>query len=252
MLGAIIGDVVGSIYEFNNIKTKEFPLFQEGCHITDDSILTIAVAQILKNKWQNDKDKIIDALKDWGCKYWKAGFGNKFFQWMIDPKRREPYYSCGNGAAMRISPVGWYANSEDEVKKLSLAITQVTHNHPEAIKGAEVVAMCIYYSRKGKDKDFIKRYIENNYDINFDYEDLRKNFKHLEETCQATVPQALYCFLISNDFEDCLRTTISIGGDCDTTSAISCSIAEAYYGIPTELENKIKSYLTNEMIEILQ
>lgn len=250
MLGAIIGDIVGSVYEFNNIKTKEFPLFQKACRPTDDSVLTLAVAEMIVNGEVDDNNKIIDTMKKWARKYWRAGFGNKFFQWMMDPKNREPYYSCGNGSAMRISPVGWYANSEEEVKKFSNAVTAITHNHPEGLKGAEVVAMCVYYARIGKDKDFIKSYIKLNYNVDFDYEDLKKNFRHLEETCQATVPQALYCFLISNDFEDCLRTTISIGGDCDTTAAMSCAIAEAYYGIPEHIKNEALTFLDEDMLDV--
>ena len=150
------------------------------------------------------------------------------------------------------APVGWYANSEEEVKRLSKAVTEVTHNHPEGLKGAEVTAMCVYYARIGKTKEFIREYIEKNYNVDFDYFDLIRNYQHLEETCQATVPQALFCFLISNSFEDCLRTTIAIGGDCDTTAAISCAIAEAYYGIPEEIKQEAMNYLEKEMINILE
>ncbi len=252
MLGAIIGDVVGSVYEFNNIFTKEFNLFGEYNRLTDDSIMTIAVAEILKNNQQDDKEAIIDNLKKWGMRYRDAGYGDRFYVWLKYPERRDPYYSCGNGSAMRISPVGWYANTEEEVRRYSRAITEVTHNHPEGIKGAEVVSMCIYYARIGKTKKFIKKYIESQYDIDYDYEELKQNFRYANITCQETVPPALYCFLISKDFEDCLRTTISIGGDCDTTSAISCAIAEAFYGVPENIKSKINTYLTEEMKQILE
>lgn len=251
MFGAVIGDIVGSKYEFNNIKTKEFPLFSNGCCFTDDTVMTVAVAEVLKNGWHKDKDKIVDTFKKWGRANLQAGFGNKFFLWLVGSDR-EPYNSCGNGSAMRVSPVGWYANSEEEVKQLSKAVTEVTHNHPEGLKGAEVTAMCVYYARTGKSKEFIREYIEKNYNVDFDYFDLIRNFQHLEETCQVTVPQALYCFLISNSFEDCLRTTIAIGGDCDTTAAISCAIAEAYYGIPEEIKQEAMDYLEKEMINILE
>lgn len=250
MLGAIIGDIVGSVYEFNNIKTKEFPLFSKGSCMTDDSIMTIAVAEIMKNGYVNDKNKIIDTFKKWGKKYPYAGYGARFFNWVLGEDRK-PYNSCGNGSAMRVSAVGWYARSEEEVKDYSRKVTEVTHNHPEGLKGAEVTAMCIYYARIGKDKDFIREYVSQYYDLNFDYEELKRTYIHGAEICQVTVPQAIYCFLISESFEDCIRTTISIGGDCDTTAAISCAIAEAYYGIPKEIEGKIMLYLDKEMKNIL-
>ena len=249
MLGAIIGDVVGSIYEFNNIRTKKFKLFGKGNFLTDDSIMTIAIAEVLKNGYQDDNNKIVETLKKWGRKYPKAGYGGHFFKWLFT-EEKEPYYSFGNGAAMRVSAAGWYGRDEEEVKDFAKKVTEVTHNHPEGIKGAEVTAMCIYYARTGKSKEFIRDYVSKYYDIDFEYEDLKRNY-WFNETCQDTVPQAIYCFLISKDFEDCIRTTISIGGDCDTTAAISCAIAEAYYGIPKKIVKKILTYLTKEMREVL-
>ena len=241
MIGALIGDIVGSVYEFDNVRSKQFPLFTEESFMTDDSIMTLAVAEIIQNKLYNDQDKVIDTLKKWGRAYPDRGYGGMFYKWLFTDQR-ESYNSFGNGSAMRISAVGWYGRSEEEVKELSKFVTEVTHSHPEGIKGAEVVAMCIYYARKGKTKEFIKNYVEQYYDLDFNYDDLVKNYK-FNETCQETVPQAIYCFLISNSFEDCLRTTISIGGDCDTTSAISCAIAEAFYkDISEELLDKILSF----------
>ena len=250
MFGASIGDVVGSRWEFNNIKTKDFELFGKGCYATDDTVMTCAVADVLVNKKQNNKDKIIDTLKKWGKKYPDAGYGGHFYNWVLGSDR-EPYNSYGNGSAMRVSAAGWIGKTEKEVKNLSRKVTEVTHNHPEGIKGAEVTAMCIYYARNGKSRDFIKQYVEQYYNLDFDYKELRKTYKHAEEICQNTVPQAIYCFLISHSFEDCLRTTISIGGDCDTTAAISCAIAEAYYGSCDGLEKYVRNYLTEEMYEIL-
>lgn len=249
MLGAIIGDVVGSVYEFNNIRTKKFKLFGKGNFLTDDSIMTIAITEVLKNGYQDDNDKIVETLKKWGRKYPKAGYGGHFFKWLFT-EEKEPYYSFGNGAAMRVSAAGWYGRNEEEVKDFAKKVTEVTHDHPEGLKGAEVTAMCIYYARTGKSKEFIRDYVSKYYDIDFDYEDLKRNY-WFNETCQDTVPQAIYCFLISKDFEDCIRTTISIGGDCDTTAAISCAIAEAYYGIPKKIVKKILTYLTKEMREVL-
>lgn len=250
MFGASIGDVVGSRWEFNNIKTKDFELFGKGCYATDDTVMTCAVADVLVNKKQNNKDKIIDTLKKWGKKYPDAGYGGHFYNWVLGSDR-EPYNSYGNGSAMRVSAAGWIGKTEKEIKNLSRKVTEVTHNHPEGIKGAEITAMCIYYARNGKSRDFIRQYVEQYYNLDFDYEELRKTYKHAEEICQNTVPQAIYCFLISHSFEDCLRTTISIGGDCDTTAAISCAIAEAYYGSCDGLEKYVRNYLTEEMYEIL-
>ena len=246
MLGAIIGDTVGSRFEFNNIKSKDFELVTKESHLTDDSIMTLAVCDILQNGYVYDKDKVIDTFKKWGRAYPNRGYGGIFYRWLFSDIR-DSYNSYGNGAAMRISAVGWYGNSEEEVKTLSRLVTEVTHSHPEGLKGAEVTAMCIYYARIGKSKEFIKKYVEKYYNLDFDYEELRKNYYHGEEICQVTVPQAIFCFLISHDFEDCLRTTISIGGDCDTTSAISCAIAEAYYKhIDEDLISKVINKLPEE------
>ena len=227
MLGAIIGDTVGSVYEFNNKRSKDFDLFTDHSKLTDDSIMSLAVCECLLNREANKSEKIISYLKKWGHAYPDRGYGGRFYNWLFS-KNDKPYNSFGNGAAMRISAVGWYGRSEEEVKELAYNLTAVTHNHPEGLKGAEVTAMCVYYARIGKSKEFIKEYVSKYYNLDFDYEDLKKNY-WFNETCQDSVPQAIYCFLISTDFEDCLRTTISIGGDCDTTSAISCAIAEAYY-----------------------
>ena len=246
MLGALLGDIVGSRYEFNNNRTKEFPLFSKGCFMTDDSIMTLAVAEILQNNYQYDEDKVIETFRKWGRAYPNRGYGGRFRVW-LNSNAKYSNSSYGNGAAMRISPVGWYARNEEEVKEFSRLVTKVSHNHPEGLKGAEVVAMCIYYARIGKTKEFIKKYVEQYYDLNFDYEWLKKNY-WFNETCQDTVPQAIYCFLISNSTIDCVRTTISIGGDCDTTAAIAGSIAEAYYkDLDFETEEKIMKYLPNSV-----
>lgn len=235
MLGAIIGDVVGSVYEFNNVKTKDFPLYTEESRYTDDTVMTLAVAEICQKGIAFDKEQVVQTFKKWGRAYPNAGYGARFYNWVLGGETR-PYNSCGNGSAMRVSACGWYGRSVEEVKALSRAVTEVTHNHEEGLLGAEVTAMCVYYARTGKDKAFIEKYVRNYYDLDFDYDELQRTYTHGAEICQVTVPQAIYCFLISTDFEDCLKTTISIGGDCDTTSAISCAIAEAYYGyIPEKM-----------------
>lgn len=252
MLGAIIGDVVGSRFEFNNIKTKGFKLFDKRCKVTDDSVMSVAVAEMCLNGYVPDnKEMIIKTFKKWGQKYPKAGYGNRFFQWVLSDNPL-PYNSYGNGSAMRISAIGFFAKTKEEVERYSKAVTEVTHNHPEGIKGAYVTAMCIFMAKTGSSKQEIKEFVGKHYDINFDYEHLRKTYRHEEEICQNTVPQAIYCFLISNGFEDCLRTTISIGGDCDTTAAISCAIAEAYYGIPKRIKDGVKEYIPNEMNAIIK
>ena len=245
MLGAIIGDIVGSIYEFNNIRTMKFPLFTDKNFFTDDTIMTLAVAEILQNGYVNDNHKVIDTLKKWGRAYPDSGYGGRFYQWLFSDSRNA-YGSFGNGSAMRVSACGWYGNSEEEVKNLATQVTIVTHNHPEGLKGAIVVATCIYYARIGKSKAFIKDYIEKFYDVDFNYEELRKNYK-FSATCQDSVPEALYCFLISDSFEETIRTTISIGGDCDTTSAIAGSIAEAFFGIPDKIKEEALKRLPKEV-----
>lgn len=251
ILGAIIGDVVGSKYEFNNIRSKDFPLISKGCYPTDDSIMTTAVWDMYLNNCLDDKDKIIDTFKKWGRAY-PNSYGGAFGRWLRSDDR-EPYFSFGNGAAMRISPIGWIGNSEKEVKELAIKVTEVTHNHPEGLIGGVVTAMCVYYARIGKTKEFIKSYVSSYYNLdNFNYNELVKNYK-FNETCMETVPQAIYCFLISNSFEDCLRTTISIGGDCDTTAAISCAIAEAYYkDISNDLIDKVLKILPKDVLKILK
>lgn len=251
MIGAIIGDVIGSAYEFNNTKDYNFPLFTKTTTFTDDTVMTIAIADILLNGYQDDNSKMVEVVKKWCRNYPDAGYGGYFYYWIFSNETK-PYNSYGNGAAMRISSVGWIANSEEEVKDLSRKVTSITHNHEEGIKGAEVTAMCIYYTRIGKSKKFIHDYASRYYDVDLDYEYLRKINYHGKEICQITVPQAIYCFLISTDFVDCLRKTISIGGDSDTLAAISCAIAEAYYQeIPHYLVEEIKMRLTDEEKEIV-
>ena len=251
MIGAIVGDIAGSEFEFNNIRTKDFRLF-ENSFFTDDTIMTIAVYKALK-KCKGNYSKlskyVVREMQRYGRKYPYGGYGRMFRYWLKsnDP---QPYNSFGNGAGMRISPVAYFASSLDEVKNLSKIVTEVTHNHPEGIKGGEAIAVAVYLAREGKSKEEIKTYIEENYyQLNLDYENLKANYI-FNETCQNSVPQALYCFLISKDFEDCIRTTISIGGDSDTLCAMSCAIAEAYYGeIPSYIETKALSFLDKALLK---
>ena len=250
MLGAIIGDVVGSRFEFNNHRSKEFELVTNECSFTDDTVLTIALMDWILHSEVKDEKTSEKYLKKWGRHYPLAGYGYRFTKWLLS-NDIGPYNSKGNGNAMRISPVGWCSNDKIEIELLSYMATAVTHNHPEGINGASVVAKLICMARNGVSKEELKAFAEKSYSLDFDYEDLKKNYQ-FNELSETTVPQAIYCFLISNNFEDCLRISVSIGGDTDTLCAISCAIAEAYYKeIDNKLVNKVKSLLTPEMIEIV-
>ena len=243
MLGAIIGDMVGSLYEFHPIKRKEFEIFDNRMRMTDDSYCTLAVAKVLVDHYpfsfdeQSLKDIQKDLIYEFGRTWYQnrtCGFGGMFYRWCDKAFRTgyaEPYNSFGNGSAMRISPVGWMAKSEEEVKILSKTVTEITHNHPEGIKGAEAIAMCIYLARNGASKEQIQERMVNDYypEISsLDFDELVENYE-FSEICQKSVPQAIYCFLISNLLEDTIRNCVAIGGDCDTTGAMAGAIAEAFY-----------------------
>lgn len=249
--GAIIGDVCGSKYEFHNIKTKDFKIFSNGCTFTDDSVMTVAVMDMCING-DFSMMNIVDTFKKWGHKYPSAGYGGMFYHWLFSNDDL-PYNSCGNGSAMRISPIGYYAKSEEEVIELATKVTEVTHNHPEGIKGAITTAMLIYKAYHGATKEELRDYALSMYPSisELDYDELVLNYSHEDEICQVTVPEAIYCFLISDSFEDCLRTTISIGGDCDTTAAISGAIAEAYYKDMKGIDDLVKDYLTPEIKDVI-
>jgi ADP-ribosylglycohydrolase len=247
MLGAIIGDIIGSRFERHNTKSRNFVMFMPHVsRVTDDSVLTVAVADSIMNNID-----INESLDEWSWRFPRVGYGHSYISWMhLEPSKKKPYYSFGNGAAMRVSSVGWLAKSEEEVKRLSKKVTEVTHNHPEALKAAEVVSMCVYYARKGKDKEFIKRYVEKYYSLNFCYRDLVENYT-FDVSCQGSVPQAIFCFLLSKSFEDCVRIAVSIGGDSDTIAAISGGIAEAYYGIPDNMKKQAYKIIPKSMRKVL-
>lgn len=255
MLGAIIGDIVGSKYEFNNLRSKNFLLFSPDCFFTDDTVMTIAIFNALnksKDKNFTNLEKLaIKEMQKYGKLYPDMSYGGSFSRWLIN-KSPMPYNSYGNGSAMRVSPVAYFANSIDEVKELSHKVTVVSHNHPEGLKGAEATAIAIWLALHKSTKDEIKKYIEDNYySLDFDYENLKESYR-FNETCQNTVPQAIFCFLISENFEDCIRTSISIGGDSDTLCAISCAIAEAFYGISEDMKKIAISYLDKRLTKDYQ
>lgn len=245
VLGAIVGDIVGSIYEFNNIKTKDFPLFGERCCPTDDSIMTFAIASALV-ECEKDYSKLaaetIKQMQLWGMKYPKAGYGSMFSDWLCS-NNPQPYNSFGNGSAMRVSPVVYFAKYLEEVKELSRIVTSVTHNHPEGIKGAEATAVAAYMALHESKKEEIFAVINAEYyPMNFTLDEIRADYE-LNETCQETVPQALKAFFEAKSFEDAIRNAISIGGDSDTIAAITGAVAGAYYGVPLHIENKALKYL---------
>ena len=245
MYGAIIGDIVGSRFEFNNIKTKDFEFITKDSHFTDDTVLTLAIADYF-NKYGKtlDKNLLINIVKSTVKKYINAGYGPSFLRW-VNSSSNEPYNSYGNGAAMRVSPVSYVASSLEECKVLSDFVTSITHNHIEGLKGAFALSSAIFLLLNGKTKQEIKTYIETNfYTLDFNYLDLVKNYK-FEISCQKSVPQALYIFLISTDFIDALKNIISIGGDSDTLSDMVLALAEAYYLNPKNEEGyKITSSLS--------
>ena len=252
MLGAIIGDIVGSIYEFNNYKSKEFPFFSSQCFFTDDSVMTVAVAKALidcKGKYHKLSKLTLNYMQEYGKAYPNMSYGSSFIGW-LNSRKPQPYNSCGNGSAMRVSAVPYFANSLDEVKHIAKIVTEVTHNHPEGIKGAQATAEAIYLALNKKSKQEIKEYIEKNYyKLDFTYEGLLKDYR-FTELAQETVPQAIYCFLISESFEDAIRIGISIGGDSDTLCAIIGSIAEAYYGIDEKIKERALSYLDDRLLGV--
>ena len=257
MIGAILGDIIGSPYEFdfNNIKTKDFPLFSERSSFTDDTVMTIAIAEALfdcdlDKEYEYNADKIIKSLKKWGEKYPNAGYGLKFMWWL--QYSTEPYNSWGNGSAMRVSSVGWLYDSLEDTRRMARITAKVTHNHPEGIKGAEATASAIYLARNGASKEEIKEHIskEFEYNLNRTCDEIRPYYHHVE-SCQETFPEAIIAFLEGNSFEDCIRTAVSLGGDSDTLTCITGSIAEAYYGVPDELKRECINRLPEEMIKVL-
>lgn len=249
MMGAIIGDIVGSVYEWHNIKTKEFLLFQDKCFFTDDTVMTVAVAVALMNG--GEKDAFIDAIKKYGRLYPDAGYGGRFGSWLFS-NSREPYHSWGNGSAMRTAAVGWWFDSMEKTRVVAALAAGATHNHPEGIKGAESTAAAIFLARTGHSKPEIKEYVEQEfgYDLSQTLDNIRPGYR-FNESCQDTVPQAIIAFLESSDFEDAIRNAISLGGDSDTLAAIAGSIAEAAYGVPRWIKDKVWEYLDEPLRDVL-
>lgn len=253
MLGAIIGDIVGSRFEWNNNRSKQFEFLTYKCSVTDDSIMSLAIAKALlesKEDYSDLSENAVKYMQGIGRHYPNCGYGVQFRGWIYSDNPK-PYGSYGNGAAMRVSSCGFVANSIEEAKQLSKAVTEVTHNHPEGLKGAEATAVAIFLARSGKSLLEIRDYITKNYySLNFTLDGIRDSYE-FNESCQDTVPQALEAFFESKNFEDAIRNAISIGGDSDTLVAVTGSIAEAYYGIPTEIRKYALTFLDERLLKIL-
>ena len=256
MYGAILGDIIGSPYEFDRgDKTKDFPLFNEGSVFTDDSVMTVAVADALLCKAEDPeriKQLLIYSMRRWGRKDPNAGYGGMFYRWLFVMEDPRPYGSYGNGSAMRVSSAGWLYETLEETREKARLTAEVTHNHPEGIKGAECTAAVIWLARHGMSKDEIKGFVEGEfgYDLSRTCDEIRPGYHHVE-SCQQTVPEAVTAFLEGTDFEDVIRTAVSLGGDCDTLACIAGSMAEAFYGVPEELKAECRKRITPEMREVL-
>jgi ADP-ribosylglycohydrolase len=247
VLGAILGDIVGSVHEWEKTKKKDFPLFVPRSTFTDDSVLTIAVAE-----WILTNQDLVDLFHDYTDRYPARGYGGMFRHWMVT-RSREPYNSFGNGAAMRVSPVGFAFDTLEEVLHWSERSAAVTHNHPEGIRGAQATAAAVFWARSVRDKAEIRRLLAERfgYDLGFTLDQIRPTYR-FNETCQQTVPQALVAFLESTGYEDAIRNAISLGGDADTLACITGGIAEAYYGVPKDLSGQCLERLDNRLAAVVQ
>ena len=257
MYGAILGDIIGSPYEFDmGNKSKEFPLFSERSHFTDDSVMTFAVAEVFLDDdlLMNDeviRQRLIESMQRYGKLYPRAGYGGMFRHWLKSDSP-QPYGSYGNGSAMRVSSVAWLFDDLGMVRYMARLSAEVTHNHPEGIKGAEATATAIFLARTGHTKAEIKSCIENKfgYDLSRTCDQIRPNYHHVE-SCQETVPEAITAFLEGESFEDVIRTAVSLGGDCDTLTCIAGAIAEGFFGVPEELKQECRNRLPEQLLNVL-
>ena len=234
MYGAILGDMVGSVYEWHNIKTKNVPFLREDCRFTDDSVMTIAVAEALMDSLgENEADHkaaLVKSMQKWGLRYPNAGYGGRFSEWLLASNPR-PYYSWGNGSAMRVSSAGWLYDTLEETLEKAKWTAEVTHNHPEGIRGAQAVAAAIYLARTNRSKAEIKAYIMDRffYDLNRTCNQIRPKYK-FDVSCQGSVPEAIIAFLEGEDLTDAIRNAVSLGGDSDTIACITGAVGEAFWG----------------------
>lgn len=253
MTGAIIGDIVGSRFEWRNKKSKDFEFFTSRCSVTDDSIMTLAVAKAIMESKPDHIDLSQNAVRymqEVGRNYPNCGYGGNFRYWIFSDNPK-PYNSYGNGSAMRVSAAGFAAESLEEAVKISGLVTEVTHNHPEGMKGAEATAVAVYMAKTGSSREEIRDYIDKNYySMDFTLDEIRDEYE-FDVSCQGSVPQALQAFFESVDFEDAIRNAISIGGDSDTLAAICGGVAEAYYGVPDDIRKKALTFFDERLMEIL-
>jgi ADP-ribosylglycohydrolase len=250
--------MIGAPYEFDRgDKTKEFPLFSRGSVYTDDSILTIAVAEALLDTLGDTDEEIrcavTNSMQKWCHRYPNpaGAYGGRFLGWIYSDNP-QPYKSCGNGSAMRVCAAGWLSDTLEGTRRLARLTAEVTHNHPEGIKGAESVASAMFLARNGHSKDEIREYIvrEFGYDLSRTCDEIRPGYHHME-TCQKTVPEAITAFLEGTDFEDVIRTAVSLGGDCDTLTCIAGSMAEAFYGVPEHLKEECRKRLPVDLLAVM-
>lgn len=251
IIGAIAGDVIGSAYEFHPTREYDFELFTPKSTFTDDTVLTMANAQWLLEDEQHTPERLTNIMLDMCWNYPGRGYGGRFANWIHDGNP-QPYNSFGNGSAMRVSPVGYYANTLDEALELAKISAEVTHNHPEGVKGAQATAAAIFMARQGKSKQEIRDFVTQtfNYDLSRTLEEIRPVFT-FDETCQRTVPEAITCFMEGNDYEDVVRLAVSLAGDADTLAAIAGSIASASMEVPNEMVQKVISLLSEEFCTLL-
>lgn len=252
MIGAIIGDIVGSRFERSNYKATDFELFTNDCHFTDDTVMTVAVAKALLESdadWTALGTNTVKCMQELGRKYPNCGYGQMFWLW-LHKQNPKPYGSLGNGSAMRISPVAYAAKTMEQCLDFSDAVTNVSHNHPQGVLGARAAAVATWAAIHDWKKQEIKELIQDQfYDLNFTIKELRPNYR-FDATCPGSVPQAIKAFLESNDFEDAIRLAVSIGGDSDTIAAIAGGIAGAYYGVPDNLRKQAMKYLPKDLLDI--
>ena len=255
ILGALAGDMSGSPYEFNNIKTTDFPLFTEWSEFTDDSVMTLAVADALLSSADDAQPlsyALVESMRRLGKRYPNAGYGGRFARWLEDPLAHpRPYKSWGNGSGMRVSPVAWAFGSLELVEYVAAETAKVTHNAPEGICGAQAIAACAFMARTGCANDEIRSYVRERfgYALDFTLDDIRPTYV-FDVSCQGSVPQAIEAFLESSSFEDAVRLAVSIGGDSDTIAAMTASIAQARYGVPEDIEQAVRSRLTPDLLEV--
>ncbi len=247
MLGAIAGDIIGSVYEIHPIKTKDFPLFHPRCTFTDDTVLTVAVARALLSG-----QSYMESIRQIGRRYPGANYGGTFIHWLFSDAPR-PYNSWGNGSAMRVSPVGFAFPNEAEVLRQAQRSAEITHNHPEGVKGAQATALTIFLARTSTGREDLRKRIQEQfgYDLERTVNDIRPGYT-FDVSCQGTVPEALIAFLDSDSYEDAVRNAVSLGGDSDTLACITGGIAEAFYGgVPTEIQAKVQDLLPSELWEVV-